>query len=109
MRMMLEMSIPVEAGNEAARKGTLGSTMEKILGGLKPEAAYFKANTQGERSGFIVFDMKDTSEIPGIAEKFFLAFNARVTLSPVMNADDLARAIPAIEKVAKDYAKATSA
>ena len=37
MRMLLRVSIPVEAGNAAAKAGTLGSTVEKILADLKPE------------------------------------------------------------------------
>ena len=60
MRMLLRVSIPVEAGNAAAKAGTLGSTVEKILADLKPEAAYFFADDYGQRSGSIVFDMKDT-------------------------------------------------
>ena len=59
MRMLLRVSIPVEAGNAAAKAGTLGSTVEKILADLKPEAAYFFADDNGHRSGSIVFDMKD--------------------------------------------------
>ena len=41
MRMLLKVSIPVEAGNAASQNGTLGSTIQRILGELKPEAAYF--------------------------------------------------------------------
>ena len=59
MRMLLRVSIPVEAGNAAAKAGTLGSTVEKILADLKPEAAYFFPDDNGQRSGSIVFDMKD--------------------------------------------------
>ena len=63
MRMLLRVSISVETGNAAAKAGTLGSTVEKILADLKPEAAYFFADDNGNRSGSIVFDMKDLSQI----------------------------------------------
>src|SRR5712671_6724884 len=103
MRMLLRVSIPVEAGNAAARAGTLGPTIEKILADLKPEAAYFFADDSGQRSGSIVFDMKDSSEIPSIAEPWFLAFNAKVSLRPVMNPQDLAKAGPSISKAAGQF------
>jgi hypothetical protein len=105
MRMLLRISIPVETGNAAAKAGTLGSTVERILADLKPEAAYFFADDNGQRSGSIVFDMKDSSEIPALAEPWFLAFNARVSFRPVMNPEDLGKAGPAIEKAAKQYGK----
>jgi hypothetical protein len=105
MRMLLRVSIPVESGNAAARAGTLGSTIEKILAGLKPEAAYFIADDDGNRSGSIVFDMKDTSQIPAVAEPWFLAFNAKVSIRPVMTVQDLAAAGPAIGKAVQDYGK----
>jgi len=106
MRMMMQFSIPVEAGNHAARTGAFGPAFQSILEALKPEAAYFGAVAGGERGGIIVFDMKDTSEIPGIAEQFFLGFNAKVTFSPVMNAQDLANAAPGIEKAVQAHSKA---
>jgi hypothetical protein len=105
MRMLLRVSIPVEAGNAAAKAGTLGSTVEQILADLKPEAAYFFADDNGQRSGSIVFDMKDTSEIPAVAEPWFLAFNAKVSIRPIMNPQDLSKAGPSIGKAAKQYAK----
>jgi hypothetical protein len=105
MRMLLRVSIPVEAGNAAAKAGTLGSTVEQILADLKPEAAYFFADDSGQRSGSIVFDMKDTSEIPAVAEPWFLAFNAKVSLRPIMNPQDLDKAGPSIGKAAKQYGK----
>jgi hypothetical protein len=103
MRMLLRVSIPVEAGNAAAKAGTLGSTIEKILADLKPEAAYFFADDNGNRSGSIVFDMQDTSQIPAIAEPWFLAFNAKVSFRPVMNPQDLAKAGARITQAAEHF------
>ena len=103
MRMLLRVSIPVEAGNAAAKAGTLGTTIGRILADLKPEAAYFFADDGGQRSGSIVFDLKDTSQIPAVAEPWFLAFNATVSLRPVMNPQDLATAGPSIGTAVQQY------
>jgi hypothetical protein len=105
MRMLMRVSIPVEGGNAAAKAGTLGSTVEKILADLKPEAAYFFADDNGQRTGSIVFDMKDSSEIPALAEPWFLAFNAKVSFRPVMSPQDLAKAGPFIAKAVEQYGK----
>jgi hypothetical protein len=63
MRMMLRFTLPVEKGNAAVSEGSVGRTMESIMGKLKPEAAYFTA-LDGVRGGMIFFDMTDASQIP---------------------------------------------
>ena len=108
MRMMLRVSIPVEAGNAAARSGRLGSTIKGILDELKPEAAYF-AEENGERTGYIFFDMKESSELPAIAEPWFLAFNAKITVRPAMTAQDLAAGVSGMERAAKRFGRAATA
>jgi len=47
MRMLMRVSLPVETANAAAKAGTLGSTIERILNDLKPEAAYFMLTITG--------------------------------------------------------------
>src|SRR5438876_10891982 len=103
MRFLLKVNIPVDAGNTAARAGKLGETIQSILTDLKPEAVYF-TDDNGQRTAFIFLDMQDASQIPAIAEPWFLAFNASVEIHPVMVPDDLARAGGAIEKAVKKYA-----
>jgi hypothetical protein len=49
--------------------------------------------------------MKDTSQIPAIAEPWFLAFNAKISLRPVMNPQDLAAGAPSMAKAAQQYGK----
>ena len=100
MRFLLKVNIPVEAGNAAAKAGKLGAIIQTILADLKPEAAYF-TDDNGQRTGFLFLDMLDASQIPAIAEPFFLTMNAQVKFFPVMSAQDLALAGPAIESAVK--------
>ncbi len=103
MRMLFKVSIPVEAGNAVIKSGTLGSTMGSILEEIKPEAAYF-AEDNGVRTGFIFVDVASESDIPRLAEPWFLAFNASVEIHPCMTGEDLEKAGPAIEAAVKKYA-----
>jgi hypothetical protein len=105
MRFLIKVHIPVEAGNEAAKAGKLGSTIQSILEDQKPEAAYF-SDDQGQRTGFLFLEMEEASQIPAIAEPWFLAFNARIEIHPVMVPEDLAKAGRSIEVAVKKYAAA---
>ena len=104
MRMLLKVSIPVETGNAAAIKGTLGSTIQQILADLRPEAAYFSEDG-GERTGYIIFDMKESSQLPAIAEPWFLAFNARLTVRLAMTLQDLGEGLPSMQMAVKSYGR----
>jgi hypothetical protein len=88
MRMLARITIPVEAGNKAIQDGSLPETMQNVLAALEPEAAYFFPQ-EGKRGGFVVFDLKDPSQIPSITEPLFQRLNATVEFTPVMNESDL--------------------
>ncbi len=102
MRILLKVSIPVEKGNETIRDGTLGSKIQAIMEEQKPEAAYF-AEDNGRRTGFLVVNIDDASQIPALAEPWFLAFNAHVELHPAMTPEDLGKDGPAIEAAVKKF------
>ena len=102
MRFMLKVNIPVDTGNAAAKAGKLGDTIKSILADLKPEAVYF-TDSDGQRTGYLFLDMQDASQIPAIAEPWFMAFNAAIEIHPVMIPEDLIKAAPAIEKAVKKY------
>jgi hypothetical protein len=104
MRCLLKVSIPVGPGNAAISDGTINKTIDSILAEVKPEAAYFTADN-GKRTAFIFLDLKQTSDIPALAEPWFLAFNAEVEIQPVMNAEDLRKAGPGIENAVRTYGR----
>jgi hypothetical protein len=87
MRMMLRVHIDAESGTEALKSGAMQKAIGAFSDKFKPEASYFTVH-EGMRSAFFVFDMKDSSQMPAIAEEFF-ALGADVHLTPVMSADDL--------------------
>ena len=100
MRFLVKVSFPVEAGNAAAKNGF--KVIEKILKEQKPEVAYFIAEG-GQRTGILIIDMKDASDLPRIAEPWFLALNASIEATPAMIAEDLQKAAPAIKRAVKAF------
>jgi hypothetical protein len=108
MRCLLKVSIPVAEGNAAISDGTLGQTIGSILSDLKPEASYF-AEDKGVRTAFIFVNLENASQIPAVAEPWFLAFNAQVEIHPAMTLEDLKNATPGMENAVKQYSRAARA
>lgn len=95
MRTMLRWTVPVEKGNAMVEDGSMGTTIEAVMAKTQPEAAYFLAH-EGKRAGMIFFDLKEPADIPRIAEILFRGANAEVEFIPVMNADDLQKALSSL-------------
>ncbi|MGH6869012.1 MAG: DUF3303 family protein, partial [Methylocella sp.] len=99
MRFLVKVSFPVEAGNAAAKKDGF-KVIQTILEQQKPEAAYFIAEG-GRRTGILIVELNDASDLPRIAEPWFLALNASVEATPAMVPADLQKAAPSIEQAVK--------
>ena len=97
MRMLVKVTIPTETGNKAIREGHLPKVMQQAFEDLKPEAAYFFSDN-GQRCAYFFTDMKDPSQIPPIAEPFFMQLGATVQLIPVMNREDLQKGLEQASK-----------
>ena len=91
MRMLMIVECPHEPFNTLVRKGTAGEIIGKILAAIKPEAVYFTELT-GKRTGVLVVNLENASQIPTLAEPWFLNFQADCHFHPAMTADDLQRA-----------------
>jgi hypothetical protein len=92
MRMMMKVKMDTEAASRAIEDGSLPKLLEETMGRLQPEAAYFGPEG-GVRTAFIIFDLKDPSDIPSISEPLFRGAKATIEMLPVMNREDLQKGL----------------
>jgi len=90
MRMLMHIQLPLEPFNTAVRDGTAGQKIQRILEAIKPEAAYF-SEQNGRRGGTLVVNVKDPSDVPVLAEPWFLTFNAEIEFRIAMTPEYLSR------------------
>jgi hypothetical protein len=102
MKYIMKMRMSIEKGNEALKDPQFGQKMSGLLAEIKAEAAYF-TTICGQRGAYIIVNINDASELPGIAEPFFLWLNADIDWLPVMKPEDLAKAGPAIGAAVKKW------
>ena len=95
MRMLVKVTIPTAAGTKAIQDGSIGKIVGEFLEKWKPEAAYFGAD-DGLRTSFFVLDLKDPATLPPMLEPLFMQLEAKISISPVMNAADLKAGISAL-------------
>jgi hypothetical protein len=91
MRILLDITIPHEPFNSLARQGSVGKKLGAILEAIKPESVYF-TEQDGKRGAMIVVNLADASQIPSVAEPWFLGFNADVKCRIAMTPGDLKKA-----------------
>ena len=90
MRMLMIATLPHQKFNAAVKDGSAGAKLTKILDTIKPESVYF-TELCGKRTAFIVVDLPNASNIPALAEPWFLTFEADVQFHPCMTPEDLKR------------------
>lgn len=91
MRILMTVKFPHQQFNDAAKDGSVGSKLNRILDATKPEAVYF-TEQNGQCTAVIVVDLPDASKIPALAEPWFLTFQADVEFRIAMTPDDLKKA-----------------
>ena len=91
MRMLMYVKFPIEPFNTAVRQGTVGAAIRRIMDEIKPESAYF-TDHDGHRGATVVVQVKDPTDIPRLAEPWFLHFNAQVEFHIAMTPEDLGKA-----------------
>ncbi len=101
MRMLLKVILPHEPFNTAVRNGTAGATINRILEEIKPEAVYF-TEQDGHRGAILVVNINQPSEIPALAEPWFLNFNADCQFHVAISPEDLQQA--GLEELGKKWA-----
>lgn len=101
MKFLLNVIFPAEPFNTLVRKGKVGKILGKIQQELKPEAVYF-TEQEGKRSGLYIVNLNKASEIPKVAEPFFLNFNADCMIKIVMTPEDLMKS--GIDEIGKKWA-----
>ena len=84
MRVLIEAIVPTETANVAMKRGTFATTLQAILEGMRPEAAYF-TEVEGYRTAFLVVDLQDASQIPAVAEPLFQAFLKDTAIRPLLD------------------------
>jgi hypothetical protein len=88
MKMLMSVRFPHEPFNTLVREGSVGKIIRRILDDLKPESIYF-TEQDGNRGCVAIINVNKPSDIPSIAEPFFLNFNADCELRIAMSPADL--------------------
>jgi hypothetical protein len=91
MRMIMLVQLPIEPFNSAVKNGTASAKMKKILEAIKPEHAWF-GEREGKRGGILIVNLDSPSDIPRLAEPWFLTFDAEVEFRIAMTPEELGRA-----------------
>jgi hypothetical protein len=89
--MLVNIILPIEPFNSLVRSGKAGEILGRIIEDIQPESIYF-SEQEGCRGAIMVVEIKEASEIPAVAEPWFLNFEASCEFRIAMTPDDLMKA-----------------
>lgn len=101
MHFIIKATIPNAAGNKLV-KGDMEATFNKVMGDVRPEAAYFAVDN-GQRTVYMIVDVADSADMVRVAEPLWLALEANVETIPAMTAEEFATAGAKIGEVVAKY------
>ncbi len=104
MKYLVKVTLDTETASAAIRDGSLMEKMQRILGELKPEAAYFVAENGG-RTQYLVVNADDTTSLPSLAEPWWLLFKADVSILPAFTLQDMESLGPVLEDISKKFGR----
>jgi hypothetical protein len=86
--MILNLTFPIDPFNSLVKSGKIGSVIGRILESSKPESIYF-TEQDGYRGAIAVVNVNEMSDIPKLAEPWFLALDAECSFRIAMTPEDL--------------------
>jgi hypothetical protein len=103
MHFLVKETIPNDAGNDMLRSGPkMQELIQKVLGDVKPESAYFSV-ADGQRTLFLIVELNEGHEMVRIGEPLWLGLQADVEVWPVMNVNEFDKAGPLIASIVPKY------
>ena len=91
MKMLVNVTLPIEPFNSMVKDGSAGAAIGRIVEDLKPEAIYF-TEQEGNRGAVMVIEVPNASAVPKIAEPWYLSFEAECAFRIAMTPEDLMQA-----------------
>jgi hypothetical protein len=102
MRMLMTVKFPNTEFNAAIRYNSASHTITRILDECAAEAVYF-TEIDGQRAVILVLNVEDPTQIPRLAEPWFLKFNAAVEFKIAMTPEDIRKA--GLEELGRRWTK----
>jgi len=89
--MLVNVVFPAEPFNSLVREGKAGEVIGRIVEDIKPESIYF-TDHEGNRGAVMLINIPEASDVPSIAEPWYLHFEAFCEFKIAMTPEDLMKA-----------------